>query len=142
MIGELGNIRATAPIMMTSPVGPSLRLFANSALLVESPLPPEAMLAGLQQIERALGRRRHRRWGQRRMDIDIILWSGGRWNSRSLHIPHPAFRDRSFVLKPLYAVAPGWRDPVTGLSVRQLHARLRKAAILQHPEVDQRHRRL
>jgi len=133
LIGQLGEVRAMAPVLITRPLGPSQRLFANSALLVASPLPPEAMLAGLKQIESRLGRQRHRRWGARRMDIDIILWSGGIWNSRTLTIPHLAFRSRSFVLRPLRAIAPTWRDPVSGLSVRQLDARLRKATAPPRP---------
>ena len=127
LIAQLGEVRAVAPTITTPPIGPSLRRYANGALLVESPLAPEAMLAALQAIERRLGRRRHRRWGMRRMDIDIILWSGGRWNSKVLHIPHPAFRARAFVLTPLRAIAAAWRDPVSGLTVRQPDARLRKA---------------
>lgn len=129
-IAQLGEVQAMAPILTTPPLGPSLRLYANSALLVASDLPPEMMLTELKQIERQLGRRRHRRWGTRRMDIDIILWSGGRWNSRSLHIPHPAFRVRHFVLRPLHTMAPLWRDPVSGLTVRHLLGRLRKATAL------------
>lgn len=130
LIGRLGKVEAVAPVITTAPIGPSLRHFANGALLVESALSPEAMLTALQSIERRLGRRRHRRWGARRMDIDIILWSGGRWNSRSLHIPHPLFRARAFVLTPLRAIAAAWRDPVSGLTVRQLDARSRKATAL------------
>ncbi|AEG48311.1 2-amino-4-hydroxy-6-hydroxymethyldihydropteridine pyrophosphokinase [Sphingobium chlorophenolicum L-1] len=126
-IAELGTVLAVAPIMKTPPLGPSRRIFANGAVLVETGLPPEAMLLHLQAVERGLGRQRFIRWGARRLDIDIILWSGGRWDSRSLHIPHPTFRDRDFVLTPLCAVAPEWRDPVSGLSMRHLRFRLRKA---------------
>ncbi|APL93815.1 2-amino-4-hydroxy-6-hydroxymethyldihydropteridine diphosphokinase [Sphingobium indicum] len=126
-IAELGAVLSVAPVMQTPPIGPTRRVFANGALLVESSLPPEEMLSRLQAIERALGRQRFRRWGSRRLDIDIILWSGGRWNSRSLRIPHPAFRGRDFVLAPLHAIAPGWRDPMSGLSIRHLRFRLRKA---------------
>lgn len=128
LIAEEARILAISPILSTPPLGPSARRFANGALLVESRLPPPAMLAFLQTIENRLGRRRYRRWGARSVDIDIILWSGGRWASRALTIPHAAWRGRSFVLTPLLAVAPDWRDPRTGLSVRHLHARLQKAA--------------
>ncbi|WP_376786411.1 2-amino-4-hydroxy-6-hydroxymethyldihydropteridine diphosphokinase, partial [Sphingobium yanoikuyae] len=69
------------------------------ALLVASALPPPVLLAALQGIETGLGRRRFQRWGARRLDIDIILWSGGRWCSRDLIIPHPAFAQRDFVLR-------------------------------------------
>jgi 2-amino-4-hydroxy-6-hydroxymethyldihydropteridine diphosphokinase len=132
-IAKLGAILATAPIIATAPLGPSLRRFANSALLLESHLAPDDMLSALKQIEDRLGRRRHRRWGARSIDIDIILWSGGRWNSRTLQIPHPAFRNRDFVLSPLLAIAPRWRDPVLGLSVRHLRTRLQKAMPLLRP---------
>ena len=58
------------------------------------------------------------------IDLDIILWSGGRWRGPALDVPHPAFRTRGFVLRPLLALAPGWRDPVTNLAVRHLARRL------------------
>ena len=59
------------------------------------------------------------------LDLDIILWSGGMWGSAPT-LPHPAFRGRAFVLAPLAEVAPAWRDPVTGLSVRQLRVPARQ----------------
>lgn len=126
-IAGLGRIVACSPTLSTPPLGPSARRFANAALLLETVLPPDRLLIRLQQIERSLGRRRHRRWGARRMDIDIILWSGGRWRSRALTIPHAAFRQRDFVLRPIAAIAPDQRDPATGSTIRQLYARLKKA---------------
>ncbi|RYM11715.1 2-amino-4-hydroxy-6-hydroxymethyldihydropteridine diphosphokinase [Sphingobium cupriresistens] len=128
LIGEQARVLRIAPTLSTPPLGPSARRFANSAILVESALSPPAMLAMLQRIENRLGRRRYRRWGARSLDIDIILWSGGRWRSRTLTIPHAAYRTRSFVLTPLLAVAPDWRDPHLAITVRHLHARLQKAA--------------
>ncbi|MFK3890549.1 2-amino-4-hydroxy-6-hydroxymethyldihydropteridine diphosphokinase [Sphingomonas sp. NPDC079357] len=113
-----------APIVASAPLGPSTRTFANSAVLVESDETPPALLARLKAIERAFGRRRGRRWGARVLDLDIILWSGGAWRSPTLTIPHPAFGARAFVLGPATAIAPRWRDPGSGLTVRQLHARL------------------
>jgi 2-amino-4-hydroxy-6-hydroxymethyldihydropteridine diphosphokinase len=56
------------------------------------------------------------------LDLDIVLWSGGRWRSRRLTIPHPQLSRRSFVLQPLAAIAPGWR--VGALSIRHLAHRL------------------
>lgn len=116
-----------SPILATPALGPAGRSFANAAALIESPLDPPALLARLKAVERAFGRRRGRRWGPRVIDLDIILWSGGRWQDRRLSIPHAAFRIRDFVLRPLAAIAPGWRDPVTALSVAQIRARLCRA---------------
>lgn len=121
---------AASPIMASAPVGPSLRRFANAAALVESERDPPAMLARLKAIERVFGRRPGQRWGARVIDLDLIGWSGGAWVSPGLTIPHPAFRARAFVLEPLARLVPDWRDPVSGLTVRQLSARLTRRAPL------------
>ena len=117
------SILARSPTVATDAVGLGGRRFANAAILIESDLAPPLLLALLKRIERAFGRRRGRRWGERVLDLDILLWSGGAWRSRRLAVPHPALAHRRFVLDPLVQVAPGWRPP-GGPSVRQLHARL------------------
>ena len=122
----LPGVIRVAPIVASAPLGPSLRRFANTVALIETDDDPPALLARLKAIERGFGRRRGRRWGPRVIDLDLLLWSGGCWASSGLTVPHPAFRTRGFVLAPLAAVAPGWRDPVSGLTVRQLLARLRR----------------
>ena len=116
----LEHVVAASPIVASAPIGPSVRRFANAVVLVESKRSPPAMLARLKAIERRFGRRAGRRWGARVIDLDIILWSGGIWASPELIVPHPAFRARRFVLGPLACVAPRWRDPIGGRSVRQL----------------------
>ena len=121
---EINGVLRVSPIVASAPVGPSIRRFANAVALVESGLTPPAMLAHLKTIERRLGRRRGRRWGARPIDLDLIGWSSGTWQSPTLTIPHPRFRERAFVLGPLLAIAPDWHDPVTGRTVRQLLARL------------------
>jgi 2-amino-4-hydroxy-6-hydroxymethyldihydropteridine diphosphokinase len=108
----------------TAPVGPSLRRYVNAVALVESGLEPPALLDWLKAMERAAGRRPGQRWGARPLDLDIILWSDGPFASDELTVPHPQYRERRFVLVPLAEVAPDWRDPLTGLSVRQALARL------------------
>lgn len=117
---------AVSPILHTAPLGPSIRRFANAAAIIETEEEPPALLARLKAIERSFGRRRGRRWGARVIDLDIILWSGGSWGGAGLTVPHIQFRERRFVLDPLAAIAPDWRDPITALSVRQLQARLRR----------------
>lgn len=119
------TVGAAAPLVTSRPLGPSRRSYANGAVLVATPLGPTALLALLQAIETAFGRRRSgQRWAARVLDLDIVLWSGGLWSDPALTVPHPQFRRRTFVLGPARAIAPGWRDPVTGLTLRHLHARL------------------
>lgn len=121
------RVLAISPAIRTAPLGPSRRQFANLALTVETRVEPLPLLRLVKRIEAELGRRPGRRWGARTIDIDLLLWSGGRVRNRRLAIPHPALRDRDFVLTPLQHVAPHWRDPASGLTMRHLHARLRKA---------------
>jgi len=116
-----------SPIIASAPLGPSRRRFANAVALVASPLAPPEMLARLKAIEAEFGRRRGRRWGERTLDLDILLWSGGAWADERLTLPHPAMTIRRFVLNPLLTIVPRWRHPLTGLTVRQLAARLAAA---------------
>lgn len=125
-LDAVGGVLAASPVIMTAPIGPSRRRFANQAAIIASDEPPPALLERLQSIEAAFGRRRGRRWGARVLDLDVILWSGGVWASPGLVIPHAAFRTRRFVLAPLVQIAPGWRDPLTGRTIRQLCAIDRK----------------
>ena len=123
-IAALGRASAHSRILRTAPLGPSNRRFANAIAILESGEAPPALLRRLKEIERDFGRRGGQVWGARVIDLDIILWSGGAWSENGLTVPHPRFRERDFVLAPLLEVAPAWRDPVTGFSVRQLRARL------------------
>jgi len=115
---------AVSGIHATPALGPAGRGFANAVAIVESRLEPDELLAKLKTMERTFGRRPGRRWGPRVLDLDIILWSEGPWDGPGPIVPHPAFRERAFVLKPLAELAPGWPDPVSGLTVRQLLYRL------------------
>jgi 2-amino-4-hydroxy-6-hydroxymethyldihydropteridine diphosphokinase len=115
-----------SPIVLNAAHGRAGRDFANAVALVESDLDPPELLARLKNIERAFGRRPGRRWGPRVLDLDIALWSGGKFHSRLLEIPHAQMGRRSFVLDPLAAVAPRWR--VGSLTVRQLAHRLARRA--------------
>jgi 2-amino-4-hydroxy-6-hydroxymethyldihydropteridine diphosphokinase len=125
---EMPNIDvfAHSSIINNAAVGPSQRIYANAAAILASPLSPPELLARLHEIEAHFGReRRGQRWRSRVLDLDILLWSGGIWASDNptLSIPHLAMRTRGFVLTPAAMIAPYWRDPVTGLTIRQLQSR-------------------
>ncbi len=120
------RLKARSSIRATAPLGPARRRFANGAILIETALRPDALLRLLKAEERAFGRRPGRRWADRPLDLDIILWSGGRHYGPGLIIPHVAYHMRDFVLDPLCAIAPAWRDPRTGYRMTHLRARWRR----------------
>ena len=115
----IGAVRMSR-VRPTPALGPAGRGFANAVALVESELDPPALLAELKRVERDFGRRPGRRWGPRVLDLDIILWSEGSFRAPRLAIPHQEMARRDFVLRPLTEIAPEWRDPLSGRSVRQL----------------------
>ncbi|WP_366048631.1 2-amino-4-hydroxy-6-hydroxymethyldihydropteridine diphosphokinase, partial [Sphingorhabdus sp. EL138] len=136
---EMGDIDvfAHSATIQSSPMGPSSRRFANAAAVIATQLPPPTLLARLHEIESHFGRvRRGQNWGARVLDLDILLWSGGMWadSNPALSIPHPGLRSRGFVLTPAAMVAPDWRDPMTGLTIRHLQSRFnRPKALDQSP---------
>jgi 2-amino-4-hydroxy-6-hydroxymethyldihydropteridine diphosphokinase len=81
------------------------------------------LLKQLKQLEREFGRRSGKRWGPRVLDLDLVLWSGGRFRSRDLNVPHRRLAKRDFVLQPLAAIAPAWRIEGS-LTARHLAERL------------------
>jgi 2-amino-4-hydroxy-6-hydroxymethyldihydropteridine diphosphokinase len=114
-------------ITTSRPVGPSQRTFANSAAILYSSLSPAELLFELQQVEIHFGRtKRGRKWRERTLDIDILLWSGGIWASDTpnLAIPHIYLQERDFVLSPASEIAGEWRDPLSNLTIKQLFYRL------------------
>lgn len=123
-LAAFGTVLSRSPVIASAAMGAASRRFANAALVLESELAPPALLAALKRTEREFGRRRGQRWGDRVLDCDIILWSGGRWASAGLAIPHPAFMQRDFVLAPARTIAPDWREPASGLTIAQARARL------------------
>jgi len=129
-LSALGTVDARSPVIASAPIGAAPRIFANAVAQLETDLAPPALLRELKRFERDFGRRPGKTWGDRVLDLDIVLWSGGRWHSRRLHIPHRGLAARSFVLGPATAIAPGWRDPDSGLTLRQLQARLTRPQAL------------
>ena len=116
------EIIATAPWFETEPVGmvAPTQAFINTAIALDTTMPPTDLLHRLQTIETALGQAIHKHNGDRIIDLDIIAYGDWVVDEPNLTIPHPRFRTRHFVLAPLTHIAPDWVDPVSGQSIQAL----------------------
>jgi 2-amino-4-hydroxy-6-hydroxymethyldihydropteridine diphosphokinase len=130
---EDSRIVAVSRIIETKPEGAAENLFLNGACVFQSPLEPENMLDRLLVIERECRRERTVRWGDRTLDLDILLVRLGqdppkylKVSSPSLEIPHPQMCKRMFVLEPSSEIAGDWIHPATGESVGQLFENMAK----------------
>jgi len=108
-LSELPHSRCLqcAPWYSSIAVGPGDQPnYVNTVASLETKLAPEALLDELQRIEAHHGRQRIIRWGARTLDLDILLYGNDTIDTERLKIPHPEMAHRSFVLKPLFDLAP------------------------------------
>lgn len=94
--------------------GTARNWFLNGVAVFESDRAPQDLLAVCVALEQRFGRRRARRWGDRTIDLDLLLIDGVICQEPSLRVPHPAIASRPFVLLPLLEAWPDAVDPVSG----------------------------
>ena len=122
----LDNVRVSS-WRQTAPVDvPPQADFLNGALVGDTSLTPRELLDELLRIERERGRVRPYEGAPRPLDLDLILFGQEMLDEPGLHVPHPRFRERLFVLEPLSEIAADWLDPLTGNSISALLERRRK----------------
>ena len=135
-----GIIRSAAAELHKTLTGARLSPLYKAAPLYVTDQPPfmNAALSGLfsgsagnllqvtQKVEAQYGRDRckERRWGERSLDIDILLFGDHVISEDDLVIPHPRLKDRAFALRPLLDLLPEAADPGTGKKYSEILAEL------------------
>ena len=127
------RVQAVAPLYASRPVGPQDQPdFLNSAATLNTDLEPLALLDLLLSIEQASGRQRIRHWGERTLDLDILLFGEREINQPRLAVPHAQLIAREFVLRPLADIAAHWQIPGKQLSVAQALAACNEQGVWYH----------
>ena len=120
-----GGVKALrqSSLYATEPVGFTAQpWFLNFVVEARTELMPRQLLRVVQQVERALGRRRAVEGGPRTIDVDILLYGSSVICAADIEVPHPRMIERRFVLVPLRELAPGLRHPQLGLTISELLA--------------------
>ncbi|MBR5626901.1 MAG: 2-amino-4-hydroxy-6-hydroxymethyldihydropteridine diphosphokinase [Thermoguttaceae bacterium] len=116
-------------ITQTVPVGgpPGQPDYSNAVGLITTTLDPFTTLAVLQRTEQAFHRVRTVRWGPRTLDLDLLFYGDQQIDTPELTVPHSRLIWRAFVLTPAAEIAPDFRHPGTGLTLREHDCLLRFA---------------
>ena len=94
--------------------------FYNLVVETETNLKGDELLAIILGIESKLGRERKEKWGERLIDIDILLMGEHVIQTEHLVIPHPQLANRKFTLVPLAEIAPNVIHPVLQKRIEEL----------------------
>ncbi|MCL1928199.1 MAG: 2-amino-4-hydroxy-6-hydroxymethyldihydropteridine diphosphokinase [Treponema sp.] len=125
---RLSPFYKTAPLYVTDQP-----LFINAALSGYFSDSPYNLLQQIQKVEALYGRdrRKERRWGERTLDIDILLFGDLVITEDDLVVPHPRLQERAFALRPLLDLLPEATEPGTGRKYREILAELASQEIEQ-----------
>ena len=98
--------------------------FLNAVACVRTSLAPLALLDVLLATELAMGRVRLRHWGERNIDLDLLLYEDVVLDTPRLRLPHPDMQNRDFVLLPLAEIAPELKHPTLQKTIWELKENL------------------
>ena len=113
------HIEKKSAIYETLPWGKTDQpVFLNAVMEISWEGPAEDLMALLLSVEKQFGRTRDVHWGPRTLDLDLIYSDGIQSDTPFLHLPHPYFWERPFVLVPMADVCPDFMYQGTSILSR------------------------
>ena len=115
------KVLAVSSLLETEPYGVTDQpFFINAAVKIETELAAHDLLRLLLAIELKMGRVRKRHWGERNIDLDLLLYDNLVIKDKDLILPHPDMQNRLFVLSPLAEIAGDVIHPVFLFSISDM----------------------
>lgn len=115
---ELGTVKVSR-LYASPPMGPQDQPdYLNAVVSLQTQLEPLALLDALQHIENNSGRVRLRHWGERTLDLDLLLYDAQNIQHPRLTVPHAGLLQRDFVILPLLDLVADLQ--VNGIALKQL----------------------
>ncbi|MFW1666548.1 MULTISPECIES: 2-amino-4-hydroxy-6-hydroxymethyldihydropteridine diphosphokinase [Acinetobacter] len=103
---DLGQVQVSR-LYQSPPMGPQDQpYYYNAAAQLITSLEPLDLLDQLQRIEQEAGRVRLRRWGERTLDLDLLIYAEQNIQNQRLTVPHLGLLERDFVIVPLLDIDP------------------------------------
>lgn len=117
-LASLGNVK-TSKLYQSPPMGPQDQPnYLNAVVQLSTDLAPLALLDELQRFEQESGRVRLRHWGERSLDLDLLIYAEEKIQHERLTVPHVGVMERDFVLIPLLDLDPDLH--IGGIALKQL----------------------
>ena len=105
-LAGLGSVRVSR-LYQSPPMGPQDQPnYYNAVAELYTELPALALLDALQGFEQDAGRVRLRHWGERSLDLDLLLYGEKNIQNERLQVPHIGIMERDFVVIPLLDLDP------------------------------------
>lgn len=105
-LATLGVV-SVSKLYQSPPMGPQDQPhYFNAVARLETDLASLTLLDQLQQFEQDAGRVRLRRWGERTLDLDLLLYGDEQIQHERLTVPHVGILERDFVVIPLLDLDP------------------------------------
>lgn len=97
----LGAVKVSR-LYQSPPMGPQDQPnYLNAVAELNTDLTPLDLLDHLQRFEQEAGRVRLRRWGERTLDLDLLIYGNEKIQNERLTVPHIGILVRDFVVIPL-----------------------------------------
>jgi len=122
MADRMGAVNAVSGIYESPSWGyASDHSYYNCCLVIRTMIEPLHLMEMILQVEQVLGRvRKKEGYGDRVIDIDLLLYGDVVMDHPMLILPHPRMSMRRFVLAPLAEIFPEKVHPVSGLTISEL----------------------